>query len=479
MLTGIILISVIAVAFIGMFIAMLSRVKRCPSDKILVVYGKIGTTESSKCMQGGTTFVWPVIQDYQYMQLTPMTISINLKSALSSQQIPVDVPSTFTVAISKQPSLMQNAATRLLGLAVSHIENLASEIIFGQLRDVVAQLTIEELINDRNSFLAKISESVESELAKIGLELINVNITNISDDSGYIEALGKKASAKALNEARVEEAEKNKTGNIGVSEQVKEQKIQVSANNADASIGEMEAERKRRIQISKAEADSITGENENLILMEMSNANKAVKIAEAQKTIYVAQTVNQAEAERDSYTAKKEAEMARAAALEAEQHAKIIVPAIIEKNKKIIEAEANYSEAIQFAKGEADSIYYKLEAQAKGEAEVLIKKAEAFKLLIESSGGDPKDAVMLLLTEKLTELETIRTAALQNLKIDKVVVWDNGNGTSSSNFVKDFMNSIPGYSEVFKMAGVDMPSLLEGKDKSNIETVVESVTEPK
>jgi flotillin len=283
MLTGIILVIVIALSLLGGTVAILSRVKRCPSDQILVVYGKTGSDQNSKCIQGGTTFVWPVIQDYEYMPLTPMTININLKSALSSQQIPVDVPSTFTVAISKQPTLMQNAATRLLGLNKTSIEELASEIIFGQLRDVVAQLTIEELINDRNSFLSKISDSVESELAKIGLELINVNITDITDESGYIVALGKKAASQALNQARIEEAENNKSGEVGVSLHEKEQRTLVAENNAEAIIGEKESERKKRIATSQAEALAIKGENETAAQIEQSNADREVEIAEAQK----------------------------------------------------------------------------------------------------------------------------------------------------------------------------------------------------
>jgi flotillin len=399
------------------------------------------------------------------MPLTPMTININLKSALSSQQIPVDVPSTFTVAISKQPTLMQNAATRLLGLNKTSIEELASEIIFGQLRDVVAQLTIEELINDRNSFLSKISDSVESELAKIGLELINVNITDITDESGYIVALGKKAASQALNQARIEEAENNKSGEVGVSLHEKEQRTLVAENNAEAIIGEKESERKKRIATSQAEALAIKGENETAAQIEQSNADREVEIAEANKRTYVARKVKQAEAEKDSYSAQREAAEERAKAEKAQQIAQIIVPAEIEKDRRIIEAEASAKEVEKQAEAQANAIFKKLEAQAKGEAEILNKKAEAFKDLIDSTGSADA-AAMLLLTEKLPELETIKMQALKNIKFDKVVVWDNGgngNGESStSNFIKGFMESIPAYHEIYKLAGLKVPTMLQG-----------------
>ena len=102
------------VFFLIVFVA--SRYRRCPSDRILVVYGKIGEGKSSRCIHGGGSMVWPVIQNHAFLSLTPMTINIPLKKALSLQNIRIDVPSTFTVGVSTQPSIMSNAAERLLHL---------------------------------------------------------------------------------------------------------------------------------------------------------------------------------------------------------------------------------------------------------------------------------------------------------------------------------------------------------------------------
>ena len=131
---------------VSTIIFLASRYKRCPSDKILVVYGKVGEGQSANCIHGGGAFIWPLIQDYAYISLTPMTISIPLQKALSMQNIRINVPSTFTVGISTDPEVMTSAAERLLHLTQLQIEEMAKEIIFGQLRLTVASLTIEQII---------------------------------------------------------------------------------------------------------------------------------------------------------------------------------------------------------------------------------------------------------------------------------------------------------------------------------------------
>ncbi|MDE5549870.1 MAG: flotillin family protein, partial [Bacteroidaceae bacterium] len=187
------LIVVAVVVAIVLLVSIINRYRRCPSDKILVVYGTTGNRGSAKCVHGGGTFVWPIIQDYAYLSLTPISIDANLTNALSRQNIRVDVPCRFTVGISTDSESMTAAAERLLGLTAGQIQELARDILFGQLRLVIATMSIEELNSDRDKFLEAISSNVEVELKKIGLRLINVNVTDINDESGYIEALGQEA----------------------------------------------------------------------------------------------------------------------------------------------------------------------------------------------------------------------------------------------------------------------------------------------
>jgi flotillin len=151
--------------FTTIFLA--SRYKRCPSDKVLVIYGRVEKGRSSRTMHGGGSFVWPLIQDYSYLSLTPITINIPLENALSLQNIRIHVPSTFTVGVSTAPDIMTNAAERILHLTQDKIEDMCKEIIFGQLRLTVASLTIEQINQDRESFLEAIRHNVEPELNKI------------------------------------------------------------------------------------------------------------------------------------------------------------------------------------------------------------------------------------------------------------------------------------------------------------------------
>jgi flotillin len=437
----------IAILFVFiLLIAMVKRYKRCPSDRILVVYGKVGGGESAKCIHGGAAFIFPVIQDYQFLDLTPISIEVKLVNALSKQNIRVNVPSRFTIGVSTEPGIMQNAAERLLGLDQDSIQDLAQEIIFGQLRLVVASMDIEEINNDRDKFLTNISQSVETELKKVGLKLINVNITDIVDESGYIEALGKEAAAHAINAARKSVAEKNRDGSIGEANAVQDERTQVAAANAQAVAGENTA------KINVANSDSLRRQRE----------------AEAERTAIASEKVQTANALKESYAAEQEAEVARAERERSSQLADIIVPAEIDKRKVEIDAEARAENIRRIARGEADAILFKAQAEAQGLFEVLTKQAQGLDQIVKAAGNDSQNAALLLIADKLPELVKIQAEAIKNIKIDKVTVWENGGGadgkTSTSNFISGMYKAVPPLQEMFNMAGMELPSYLKGKD---------------
>ena len=441
------------IAFLGLILvvvgfatiaAVIRRYRRCPSDKILVVYGTTGGG-SAKCIHGGGKFVWPIIQDYAYLNLTPISIDANLTNALSRQNIRVDVPCRFTVGISTEPDSMNNAAERLLGLTSNEIQELARDILFGQLRLVIATRSSEEINSDRDKFLENISKNVEVELKKIGLRLINVNVTDIKDESGYIEALGKEAAAKAINEAKVSVAEQDKYG----------------------EIGKAEAVRDTRIKTSEANAIAVKGENNAQIEIANSNAFRREKEAEANRLATAAEKVQQAKALQEAYAAEKEAELARAERERSTQQANIIVPEEIEKQRRIIEAEAEAEKARVNAKGDADAIYAKMEAEAKGLYEILTKQAAGYDKMVQAAGGDANKAYMLLLLEKLPELVKTQVEAVKGVNIDHVTVWDSGNGAdgkgSTANFVSGLMKSVPPLNDLFDLAGMSLPEYLGKK----------------
>ncbi|MCB0466366.1 MAG: flotillin family protein [Aequorivita sp.] len=426
-------------------ITFIRRYRRCPSDRILVIYGKVGTGNSARCIHGGAAFIWPVIQDYQYLDLTPISIEVNLVNALSKQNIRVNVPSRFTIGISTEPGIMQNAAERLLGQGLEQIQELAKEIIFGQLRLVVASMDIEEINNDRDKFLTNISNSVESELKKVGLKLINVNITDIVDESGYIEALGKEAAAHAINAARKSVAEKNR----------------------DGSIGEANAKQDERTQVAAANAQAVEGENIAKINVANSDSLRRQREAEAERVAIASEKVQSAKALEESYIAEKEAEITRAERERSTQLADIIVPAEIDKRKAEIDAEAVAEKIRRQAKGEADAILFKAQAEAQGMFEILTKQAEGFDRIVKAAGNNSKDAVLLLIADKLPELVKLQADAIKNIKIDKVTVWENGASkdgkTATSNFISGMYGSVPPLQEMFNMAGMELPEYLKGK----------------
>ena len=448
------IIVIVAVLFVT-FAAILSRYKRCPSDKILVVYGKTGKNKtggvsSARCIHGGAAFIWPVFQSYAFLDLTPISIECNLTNALSKQNIRVDVPCRFTVGISTESESMTNAAERLLGQRLENIQDLAKDILFGQLRLVIATMDIEEINSDRDKFLANVSANVEAELRKIGLKLINVNVTDIRDESGYIEALGKEAAAKAINDAKKSVAEQNRFGEIGKAEADRDKDIRIAETIRDT-----------RIRTSEANATAVEGENNAKILIADSDATRREREAEASRKATAAE--------------EREAEIARAEREKATQTANIVIPAQIAKEKAIIEAEAEAERLRRQAKGEADAIFAKMDAEARGIYEILTKQAAGYDQIVKAAAGDPEKAVMMLITDKLPELVKTQVEAVKNIKIDKITVWDGNNAangnTSTANFISGMMKSVPPLNDLFSMAGMSLPSYLKGSaDKPAAET---------
>lgn len=460
---GMVALAAFVILIFFSIIFMASRYKRCSSDMILVIFGRVEKGRSSKTMHGGGAFVWPLIQDYAFLSLTPMTINIPLENALSLQNIRIHVPSTFTVGVSTTPEITSNAAERVLHLQQPDIEEMAKEIIFGQLRLTVASLTIEQINQDRESFLEAIRRNVEPELNKIGLHLINVNITDITDESDYIESIGKKAAAEAINQAKVDVAEHDKFGAIGKAQAVREQEIKVAEAMAEAEIGRKIAEANQRKRVQEQEADAVQGENIANANIADYNAKLEVKRAAALKQSEVARFNAQVSIQQALYQAEQER-------LRAEE----VVRQEIEKNKIEIAAEAEAERIRREAKGMADGILLNYKAEAEGIQKLLTSKASGYQKLVESVGGDSQAAATLLMIEKLEELVSRQVEAISNLKIDKITVWDSGgndSGSSTANFISNLFKSLPPLQDISEMAGFDLPNYLgQMKDKNKPET---------
>ena len=465
---GLVIVPILVVLFVMLFVV--KCYKRCGSDEILIISGKLYgkyKEKSSKCLHGGGALVIPLLQQWTKLSLRPFSTDVDLRGALSQNNIRVNVPSTFTVAISPESDLMENAAQRLVGLNANSIENQANEIIFGQLRAAIATMTIEEINADRDAFMEAVEKNLTSELTKIGLKIINVNIKDITDESGYIEAIGRKAAAEAINKANIDVAEQEKTGQIGVQTAQREQQVQVAEQISLSEQGTKQAEKEKRVKIAEYEASAVEGENKSSALKAEYDAILAEKKAESKKKSQVAE----ANAEKAILEAEKAQEKVR---LEKET----IVKQEIAKREKIIYAEAEAESMVKRAEGEAAAILAKYEAEANGQQMVLEAKAKGYKELFATVGEQKHLIPTMELVKCLPEIVKIQVEAIKNIKIDKVTVWDSGNGkdgkTSTANFLSGMIGSLPQIQELAKQAGVELPEFM-GKLIDDTKSIEKSI----
>ena len=508
---------VIGLGLIGAFLLLLlffvvfviRQYKRCPSNSILVIYGKVGRDRAALCIHGGGKFIIPLLQDFAFLPLEPMVIDIPLSGALSLNNIRVNVPATFTVGISTDPVFMNAAAERLLYLKEKQIQEQAQDIILGQLRLVIATLSIEEINKDREKFMSLINENVTEEINKIGLALINVNIRDITDESGYIEAIGKRAAAEAINRAKVDVAQQERDGATGEAVANRGRDISVASEHASAETGQKDAEQRQRVAVSALEADAIKGEVEAKRDAEIATAQRraetigATKDAERGQRVQVAAAESQAvEGENEARAkiatsnaglaeiqaqARQRTDVAAAQAAQqihlAEREQEIarlgkeeLAPQEIEKQRVEIDAEATAERSRREARGTADAMLAKYQAEAAGVLKVLEAKAEGYRRLVEASPGHPEIAPTLLLIEQLPSLVKEQVRAIQNLKIDKITVWDSGRGNGHGNgatadFLSSLIGSLPAVHELARQAGIELPSVLGKIPEEEVEEV--------
>ena len=457
---------------------LVKQYKRCPSNRVLVIYGRVAGAQAAQCLHGGGKFIIPLLQDYAFLPLEPLVIDIPLEGALSLNNIRVNVPSTFTVGISTDPVLMNSAAERLLHLDENQIREQAQDIILGQLRLVIATLSIEEINKDREKFMNLINTNVAEEINKVGLTLINVNIRDITDESGYIAAIGQRAAAEAINRAKVEVAQQDRDGATGHKDAQRDQRVRVAALEATAIEGEVKskrdyeiataereaetiaakknAEQEQRVQVAAAESTAVQGENSSQGDIANSNAQLAEVRAEAKRRAEIAA----AQADEAIFGAQREQEIARLGKDE-------LAPQEIEKQRVEIKAEATAEQLRREARGEADAMLAKFVAEAEGTQKVLKAKAAGYQRLVEACAGNPQIAPTLLMIEQLPTLVAEQVKAIQNLKIDKITVWDSGNGgrgskhgSGTADFLSSLIGSLPAIHELAEQAGIELPAVL-------------------
>ena len=470
----------IVVVIVAVF-AIIKRYRIAGSDELLVITGNIRGTKNAKVIHGGGAFVLPLIQQYKYLSLTPFNIDIPLRGALSSQNIRVNVPSNFTVAIGSTPDLISAAAEKLLSLDKRGIEKLSDEIITGQLRATIADMTIEEINVDRDKFLTSVRKNVGDELAKIGIEVINVNIKDITDDSNYLSSLGEKAAADVVNRAQIDVAEANKNGAIGTAKANTESEIAVAEANKDSDIGVATAKNTTDIETARLNALTVAGENTSAISIAKTTADREVAESEALKLSATAKEVKLQETLKAGYDAKTITDNALAISEKAALNASIIVPAEISKDKLILESEAKKEEEKLQGEGEGAKLRAIEEGKAEGEYANLSKQAEGIKELVEAAGS-AEAAGKLLMIQQMPQIAEITASAIANIKIDKITVWDSGKGAdgkgATSGLIGDLTSMMPGMLDVMEKTGYNIPGWM-GTEKPTPTTVEVEPTETK
>ena len=454
------LIIVIAVAVLAAAVFLLKRYKRCPANRILVIYGKTGSG-AARCVHGGAAMIWPVIQAYDFLDLEPFVVPIDLSNALSQENIRVSVPTTVTAAISNRTGVMQNAAIRLLGLSRGQIQAQAQDIILGQMRAVIATMKIEEINRDRQAFLGKVNDAVSGELEKIGLGVINVNIRDIEDESGYIVALDRRAAAEAINQANVDVAEQEKRGQTGVAERERDKRVAVAGAHANAEIGEATADRDKRQNVAELEASAVSAETDADAKKASYRANQHVAEHEARNRSESAAREADGAIRVAQENAEKLAEEARAQREEARLNAEIVVPANANREQVLIDADANKQESIRVAQGQAEALLAKMTAEANGVQRMLEGKATGYQKLVEAANS-ASGAASLLLIEKLAEVAGVQAKAIQDLQIDRLFIWDSGTDGNSgiSNLGRKLLGALPPIHDLAKQVGLELPDFL-------------------
>lgn len=416
--------AILAVVIILTIIGVLSRYRRCKPNQVLVVYGKTGgEKKSAKLYHGGAAFVLPIIQNYDVLSMEPMQIDCKLTGALSSQNIRVDVPTTITVAISTNPEIMQNAAERLLGMNTESTENLITDIVYGQMRLIIAEMTIEKLNSDRDEFLDKARKNIDNELNKLGLYLLNINISDIRDEAGYITNLGKEAESRALNEAQANIEEQEKLGAIKIAVQQKEKETAVANTKKEQEI---------QIACTEKEKETIVAETkkEKEIALALTDKEKQIGVAQADRdrAAVIAKTltdkesaivrskaeleVNKAEAERMEEVGKNKAEADKEAAIAIQDSESQIKKAEAEKNASIGYNNAQKEVAVSVSELQiikAQSEKKAGEEKVKSEAAVKTAKELADKEVEEAKA---KKVQAALKAEKIVPAETQKEEAI-------------------------------------------------------------------
>ena len=413
-------IAVVIVVFILVIIGLIkANLFICPPNEVLIFSGRRRQTADGRqvgyrVIKGGRAFRIPLLERVDRLDLRTIPLEVEITNAYSKGGIPLSIQGIANVKIAGDEPLLGNAVERFLSKPLDQIQEIAKDTLEGNLRGVLATLTPEEVNEDRLKFAQSLIGEADIDLSKLGLMLDTLKIQNVSDDVGYLDAIGRRKTAVVHKEAEVAEAE----------------------NKAESMVKSSES--RRRGEVAEAQAQ--------------------LEIVDAQNEL----RVRKAEREGESMAAEKRAQQAaRKAEVQAEQEVEQERLALQKKrleNEVIEPARADRESAELRAKGAAANILQ----NGLAEIEVLKQKTEIW----QATGGKSKD---LMLIQMLPNIVEQIAGMAKEIQIDHLAVVDSGNGNGGG--LPGLVNQIGGLAPAFfesikATTGVDLAQTLTGGGSS-------------
>jgi len=407
------LIVVIAVAFIGVisgiFIFAANYIKAEPHEALVFTGRRHKATKRGwVAVVGGAKFRVPVLEVVNKISLKTMNLpEVRVEAAYSAEGVPVTIEAVANVKISSEQEMLGKAVERFLGTSDQQIKQIIKETLEGQLRDIIGVMTVEQLYQERDMFVNKVLQQSGEELAKIGVIIDIINIQDIRDERGYLEALGRKRTAEVIRDAEIGEAEAKRDA-MKQSETARREG-EVVRSEQERQVAEAEKNRDVAKQHYVGQTLAATRKAEQQGPLSEAKARQEV-VVEEQKVL------------EEQQRAREKVESARAEAEEQKYRADRVIPAEADRQAVILEAEGQAAAILKRAEAQAKAIQLKLEAEAEG----LRKKAEAW-----NTYG--KAAQLNLALEAIKEVAGKGADALGAIKFKVIAIDSGGDGETAVN----------------------------------------------
>ena len=441
------LVIVILAIVVAAVALMVAGYLKAPPDTAYVISG-LG---KKRILIGKAGWRIPFFERVDKLSLRVMQVDVKTSDAVPTNEfINVSVDGVANIKISSEPDLLQRAAETLLGMRREEMICLVTQVLEGNMREIVGSVGLKEMVQDRQGVAKKITENVVPDMEKLGIEVVNFNIQNFKDGAGTIENMGIDNVEQIRKNAQIAKA--NAQRDIAIATAQAQQEANAVKVESEKKIAEQNAELVVQQSEMKVKADTKKAEADAAYSIQQENQRKTIEITKANADI--ARREKEAEmAEREIAIKERklDAEIRKQADAMKYKVEKEAEADLIRRQK---EAEAKTFEAIKEAearKAEAEALRFAMEQEGLAEAEAIEKKAEAQKKMGEAS-------VLEMYLNALPEV--VKNAAAPLAQTDRIVMYGDGNSTK---MVKDVMNSASQIMEgVKESTGIDLAGVLAG-----------------